>query len=377
MGLQDKIRHLIDEQGISVFKKPSIYALMNDYGCFNDESPAVKNIFKTLVQCGHIAKLSDIDAADSTGNFGIQNIAHNISNTYGYKEGLVSGIIKEYIAALGYANFSPLSTDSYLIPNNEIWYKVSSDFGFIEQAYEPELKFLSDNHLISNTYKNGKGVMVFADDLHRIPDCFAAMENCFTGMENGLEFFDSIGISNIILPSTITFIGSCAFGCCLTNINLENILYIDQKAFYGCDGLKEITLPPKLTCIAEGLFNSCSSLSNIIVPAHVRRIERWAFAESGLKTIVLPSGLNYLEISAFQNCKLEAIYFRGPIHNSWTPRIIDSRNCKDGFTLTSKYNELEWNMIPQNVKVYVPMQSVEVFKSDPQWSHYNIVGENF
>lgn len=102
-----------------------------------------------------------------------------------------------------------------MIPDNEIWY-TSSD-GELITPYST-----SNMGLVSNTYENGKGVLLFEKPVTFLPYCF---------------MWKSETLTSVTLPHTLTEIGNGAF-CIDTN------LYIDELKL---DSLKNI---------GGGAFNS-------------------------------------------------------------------------------------------------------------------------
>lgn len=46
----------------------------------------------------------------------------------------------------------------------------------------------------------------------------------------------------------------------------ENVKTIPAYAFYGCGGIKSITIPDSVTSIDRGTFYGCSGLTSITIP---------------------------------------------------------------------------------------------------------------
>lgn len=82
-----------------------------------------------------------------------------------------------------------------------------------------------------------------------------------------------------------------------------NVKYIGEKAFYGCEGLKSITLPKGLENIGPEAFAECKDLTTIIFPKEMHRIAVNAFENcKNLRSISLPEGLEEIATEAFKNC---------------------------------------------------------------------------
>ena len=168
-------------------------------------------------------------------------------------------------------------------PNNEIWY-TSTDGNAVEPILthtigSAVIESFKEN-IISNNYQDGKGVIVFEDD--------------------------------------VTEVGYAAFNGCskLLTINLSTTVEtIGNYTFYNCTNLSQITLSDNITYIGGYAFCGCSNLCEV-------------YCESAIP----PTGNNYM--------------FDGNASNR---------------------------------KIYVPMESVEAYKSASYWSRYAdaIEGYNF
>ncbi|MDO4801526.1 MAG: leucine-rich repeat domain-containing protein, partial [Prevotellaceae bacterium] len=111
------------------------------------------------------------------------------------------------------------------IPNNEIWY--TSRGGNIVYPYYSSQEFGGAN-IISNSYKNGKGIITFDRDVTRI---------------GYMAFCGCSGLTSITIPNSVKSIG--------------------ELAFCGCSGLTSITIPNSVTSIGYSAFDGCSGLTSI------------------------------------------------------------------------------------------------------------------
>lgn len=85
---------------------------------------------------------------------------------------------------------------------------------------------------------------------------------------------------------------------------------IGDYAFYGCFGLKSLTLPSGVTYLGDSAFQGCSGLTSITLPSGVTKIGAWTFYGcSGLTSLTLPSSVTEIGGSAFKDCSgLTSIY---------------------------------------------------------------------
>lgn len=229
-------------------------------------------------------------------------------------------------------------------PDDEIWYTTSNSAPITYYAG------YSSNDVVSNTYKNGKGVMKFSAPVTEIAD----------------KFFESRGnLISISLPSSLTRIGQASFNGCtnLTTIDIpQSVSVIGASAFAQCyklksftgkfassdgrcliqdgvlwafapDGLesysipegvttimsytfwniqtiKSLSLPQSITSISDGAISGCGGLEafygrfasedhRCLADNHVIK----AFAPSGLTSYIIPDGTKEIAKSAFSGCK--------------------------------------------------------------------------
>ena len=229
-------------------------------------------------------------------------------------------------------------------------------------------------------------------------------------------FYECSSLTSVIIGDSVTTIESWAFNNCssLTSITIpDSVTTIESCVFYGCTSLASVTIPDGVTEIGFAAFSDCSSLQefngkfasedgrcliiddtlNSFAPAglteyiisnSVTKIGYEAFYDcSNLTSITIPDSVTSIGDFAFQNCfSLTSV----TIPDSVT-RI--GRYAFDSCTsLTNVYCKAttppvgdSW-MFSDNAsgrKIYVPMESVEAYKSASYWSGYSdyIEGCNF
>lgn len=195
-------------------------------------------------------------------------------------------------------------------PDNEIWY-TSTD----GQIVQPDLSIGKPAlTLLSNTYENGKGVLVFEEDLETIP--FGVFSFCNT-LES-VVFPDGVvtvknavfeyceNLVSVRFPSTVTQLGGYLFHDCfnLESVNIpEGVTKIDEATFAQCYKLPSVSLPEGLIEIGHSAFYNCWAFESIRIPETVTTIKDGAFGECrGLKTVTIPSGVTEIAPSLFSNC---------------------------------------------------------------------------
>ena len=184
------------------------------------------------------------------------------------------------------------------VPANQIWY-TSTDGKAVTPYYSDEF----GANIVSNTYADGKGVILFDGPISKIGD---------------LSFYICDKLASITMPESITEIGHHAFFHCygLRSVTIPNgVMVIGIRAFYNCTNLKSIILPNSVTLIDQGAFQYCDKLTEI----HISDLKAWCEIEhynaSWISTkydlylngeeiteIVIPNGITEIGSYVFSYC---------------------------------------------------------------------------
>ena len=227
------------------------------------------------------------------------------------------------------------------IPYNQIWY-----VSFDEQAldFQPDA---FDRNIISNTYEDGRGVILFDGPVTRI----------------GYEAFSGC-ISEIHLPNTIESIGDYAFYAdpIPSFRTPDNLKTVGVSAFMYCGKLRRIygkhasadekglvlddgtiaayalgwldddsgilTVPEGVTAVAPWLFSWQLRLHEVVFPEGFKSLGEGSFCQcSDLETVTFPESFDEIGKNVFTGCR-NLREFKG---NS--PRVPDGHALvdKDGF----------------------------------------------
>lgn len=120
----------------------------------------------------------------------------------------------------------------------------------------------------------------------------------------GASAFSHTDISGIDLPEGLLVIGDGAFrNSGLASVAVpESVISLGSEAFYATS-LTEAVIKCKLKTVPFGLFDSCSRLTKVSLPAGVERIEQNAFALCrSLTEINLSADIKHIGKDAFANC---------------------------------------------------------------------------
>ena len=137
------------------------------------------------------------------------------------------------------------------------------------------------------------------------------------------------------------------------NCNMLSDSFSGYDAFRDCEFTK-ITFGDNVTTIGDHMFEDCGSLTNITFSenSQLTSIGNYAFEYCGsLTDITIPRGVTNIGDHAFRNCRrLEILTIYAVV-----PPTIGN-------------NTFDRN--PRRVKVYVPIESVEAYKSDENWAYF-------
>lgn len=162
-------------------------------------------------------------------------------------------------------------------------------------------------------------------------------------LENG-AFSECSSLSEVILPNTLTTIGSptkeCKDGVFATTkiekiIIPDSVTYMGPYTFWSCSKLRNVELSNSLQEIEVCLFANCSELANIKLPTRLKTIKTAAFYKcNGLRTVQIPNGTKVIEENAFHNARISSIYVPSSVTSigkttscpNWTRRLSWERD---------------------------------------------------
>lgn len=270
----------------------------------------------------------------------------------------------------------------------------------------------------------------------RLPDIeswFAISFNSHTS--NPMYYSQAVYVADnefteLVVPETISGIRSYSFAGCKTlkNIVFNNTERINKHAFYSCGALESIQIPETVTEIGEGAFKNCVNSKLVRIPSSVTTISKEAFMSCGgdatiecnipnytsystspfytnkfssiiigdsvtqigdnsfqtsssLETLYIGDSVTYIGTNAFYNSsKLHTVTIGKSVilisGRAFANTAIKTVYCKP----TTPPELLDASLLmygKENLKVYVPTESVELYKT--AWQSYKdyIFGYNF
>lgn len=203
-------------------------------------------------------------------------------------------------------------------PDNEIWY--TSTNGEIVEPNNPEA---FGANIVSNTYEDGKGVIVFDQPVTKI----------------GSEAFESKQtLATIQIPSSVRTIERLAFFSCygLTELRIpEGVTTVADQICTYCSSLKRVVFPSTLESISFRCFASCRSLESFegkfASEDHrclIDNGELIGFASGGLSDYTLPEGIESIGSSVFENSDLPHINFPSSLRTIESGAFSDCSQLK-------------------------------------------------
>jgi len=173
----------------------------------------------------------------------------------------------------------------------------------------------------------------------------------------------------------------------VTSFSGQNVTYVGDSAFLGCNALTDVNLPamtecgvsafqacgfvsvnfPKLKDVQSEAFQYCRSMTSVCLPAVVRFIRGYEFEDcrqfdnsAGLTTVDLPSLTSFGASGTFYGCNcLKSLILRS---NTVCTLSVTPENLCEGYGSTNPV------LTGTGGYVYVPASLVDSYKTATNWS---------
>ena len=118
-------------------------------------------------------------------------------------------------------------------------------------------------------------------------------------------FEGASGLTDISIPSSIGRLGTAAFESTgLTHVTIPDTVHqVDPAVFQNCTKLVSVKLPAGLAEIDQYMFANCISLQHVDMPDTITKINIYAFHNcTSLTSLALPKNLSSLSVGCFDKC---------------------------------------------------------------------------
>lgn len=195
-------------------------------------------------------------------------------------------------------------------------------------------------------------------------------------------FYEYSNLTDISFASTITYIGSDAFGNCdgITELELPPAEKIESGAFWSCDGLTSVVIPDGVKTLG-GAFQSCSKLKEATVSYTVTSIGSYEFW--GCVTPFTIKGYSGSAAQTFVNNKYSSDYVFvsigvkpiEPVSGTWGALKWDISSTGvltisgSGEMDSASYYQYPWYSYKKNIYKVVIGEGVLSVSYDAFWSY--------
>ena len=173
----------------------------------------------------------------------------------------------------------------------------------------------------------------------------------------GNDAFRNLGLTNIVIPNSITNIGISAFReNYLTSVTIPNsVTSIGNYAFEN-NQLTSVTIPNSITSIGNSAFEK-NQLTSVTIPDSVTSIGIGAFGKNQLTSVTIPDSVTSIGISAFYDNKLTSVTIPNSItsigNSAFRENYLTSVTIPNSVTSIENYacsgNQLTSVTIPDSV----------------------------
>ena len=285
---------------------------------------------------------------------------------------LISVTIPGNVTSIGKRAFGGCKAlEELTIPEGvkKLGYEIIADT-YIEKIKIPSTVITSG--LESNSDRSalaGDGVLTeveFAEGMTRIPAYVC--ENA-SSMEK------------VVIPSTVTSIGSSAFNGCggLKGVSLpDGLAQVEDAAFNRCKSLASITVPKSVTSIGDSAFANCTSLKSAVIEANGKKLfettmGNYAFSGcTNLTSVTIPGNVTSIGDYAFSNCNsLVANVYKN------STGLTYCKNNKIDYRIVGSYDKKHYIQIENGTCTNIDENTELKVNQLKEGNDYDVVSKSF
>ena len=196
-------------------------------------------------------------------------------------------------------------------------------------------------------------------------------------------FLNGKEVKELIIPNSVTSIGSGAFGGCtgLTSVYIPNsVTSIGDRAFAGCNNLTSVYIPNSVTSIGNSAFSGCKSLTSVTIPNSVKSIGDETFCMcTGLTSLIIGSSVTSIGYLAFAGCNnLTSVYIPNSVTSIGNSAFSGCTSLTSLYVNSTKppilYNSFG-NIHYTRTDLYVPVGSKDAYLKASGWKNFIFISE--
>lgn len=272
-------------------------------------------------------------------------------------------------------------------------------------------KYLESIHFPNTLISLGQTIVGMSPNLKEITGKFSSSDNKAIIVDGEIITVAPYELRNYTIPEGVHTIGEDLFwdNNLIESITVsEGVKKIKRAAFFGCDNLHTIHFPSTLESIGDRILSGCKNLERISgafasedgrclikdgklegfapegltrysIPDNVKEIRGSVFDCVELNEIIIPEGVEIIAADTFRICNnLTSITFPSTIKSIGDYAGGDNilfYGCSALSKIVCKADTPPKLSVPLKIScpVYVPQNSIDLYKKHRQWRKYKIV----